>query len=266
MTAPGPSPTLITGLQAWGDHRLLTLESLAVAAGARPGQFVMVRVADGHDPLLRRPLGIHDVEGSSFALFFKIAGRGTALLGRRRPGEVLDVLGPLGRGFRLPEGPASGSALLVAGGRGIAPLFFLGRALARRGRRVRVLYGGRTGFDIPLRARLEEAGFAVTCSTDDGSFGCPGLVTDLAAAEMDREPPAAVYACGPEAMMSALAGQCRARGLPAQFSLEAVMGCGMGACWGCVHRTRAAGREAWTKICEEGPVFDRDAVVWSEGG
>jgi dihydroorotate dehydrogenase electron transfer subunit len=266
-TEPGTAMTIerqarLREVQTWGDFFRFTIEAPAIGREARPGQFVMVKVADGTTPLLRRPLGIHNADTAGFELFFKIAGQGTEILSRKKPGDRLDIIGPLGKGFTVPPGTKGKPAFLVGGGRGIAPLYFLARELAAAGARPIVLYGGRCLADIPLRERFEHAGLEYHCSTDDGSFGFAGFVTALVEREIGREKPAIVYACGPDPMMKALAAIAAKHGLPAEFSLESVMGCGIGACWGCVHRIRDEGGDGWVKICEEGPVFPGERILW----
>jgi dihydroorotate dehydrogenase electron transfer subunit len=249
-------------VQCWGDFFRFTIDAPALGRAARPGQFVMVKISEGALPLLRRPLGIHDANEGGIELFFKVAGQGTGLLSRKTPGDRLDILGPLGKGFTVSAAPKGHTAYLVGGGRGIAPLFFLARELARAGARPVVFYGGRCLADIPLRGRFEEAGLEFSCSTDDGSLGFAGFVTDLAARELAREKPAVVYACGPDPMMKALAAITAKHRVAAEFSLESVMGCGIGACWGCVHRIRNESGDGWVKICEEGPVFPGERILW----
>jgi len=249
---------------SWGDYHLLRVESPAVGRDARPGQFVMIKAGGTTVPLLRRPLSLHDAGPSTVDLFFRTAGEGTRILARKRPGETLDLLGPLGRGYTLSGDLEGRKAWLVGGGRGIAPLYFLGRELQALGAKVTVLYGGRTRDDLPLVAKFESAGLAVLPSTDDGSIGFPGLVSGLLGRELGRARADRLYVCGPDAMMKAVAGLADAAGVPAEFSLEAMMGCGIGACWGCVHRIRDASGDAWVKICEEGPVFPGERVVWED--
>jgi dihydroorotate dehydrogenase electron transfer subunit len=249
-------------VQSWGDFFRFVIDAPALGAGAEPGQFVMVKVSEGGFPLLRRPLGIHDAGPGGIELFFKVSGQGTELLARKKPGDRLDIIGPLGKGFTVAAAPKGARAFLVGGGRGIAPLYFLARELAAAGAKPVVFYGGRTAADIPLRGKLEKAGFEVLCSTDDGSFGFAGFVTELVGREVAKEKPAVVYACGPDPMMKALAAVTAKHGVPAEFSLESVMGCGVGACWGCVHRIRSGSGDGWIKICEEGPVFPGERVVW----
>lgn len=256
----------ILSVASWGDYHLFTIASPAVGGGARPGQFVMVKVSSGFSPLLRRPLSIHSAGPAGIELFFKIAGPGTEILAGKKAGEAIDILGPLGNGFTVPVGVPGKKAFLVGGGRGIAPLYFLGRELRAAGTGVTVLYGGRCQVDIPLRDRFEAAGFPLHCSTDDGSYGFEGLVTELLARELGRSKPDLLYVCGPDPMMKAAALTARAAGIPAEFSLESMMGCGIGACWGCVHRIKEDTGDGWVKICEEGPVFPGDRIVWTDGG
>jgi dihydroorotate dehydrogenase electron transfer subunit len=257
----------IISKESWGPYFLLTVESPLIAHGALPGQFVMVKVADTTHPLLRRPFSIHVRDGKSLGLFFKIAGQGTALLAEKKPEETLNLLGPLGKGFDLALGAGKNQAaaapvMAVGGGRGIAPLIFLASELAAAGRPVKVLYGGRTVADLPLGDKLKAAGFDTAYSTDDGSLGFKGLVTELLEKELKAAPAAAIYACGPEPMLRTLAATAAAAGIPAQLSLESRMGCGFGACWGCVKKIRRNGQESWVKVCEDGPVFPAEEVVW----
>jgi len=256
----------IANVERWGDYRLLSIETWKMADKARPGQFLMIRISSQLDPLLRRPISIHARENGRLEVFFQVAGRGTEILAQKEIGDTLDIIGPLGKGFSTDERLKGMRVLCVGGGRGIAPLYFLAKELRACGASPLVLYGGNTAADIPLRMKFEEAGLQVLCSTDDGSFGFKGFVTRLAAREIEAHPPAFLFACGPEAMMKAAAGLAESRGIPAEFSLESHMGCGIGACWGCVKRIRRGGQEGWVKICEEGPVFPGDEIVWPEGG
>jgi dihydroorotate dehydrogenase electron transfer subunit len=258
-----PSARIVTK-ESWGDFHLLRLQSRDLATGAVPGQFLMVRASGGNDPLLRRPISLHDAGPDWLEVFFRVAGKGTALLAEKKEGETVDCLGPLGRGFRLEGFDARRTAWLVGGGRGIAPMYFLGRTLHSRGASVRIFYGGKTAAEIPLREKLEKAGLRPACSTDDGSFGFPGFVTALLERELEVERPDGFFACGPDPMMKRLGGLAGDLDIPAQLSLEAVMGCGFGACWGCVHRIKKDDEAKWRKICEDGPVFDSRDILWEE--
>ena len=249
-------------IRNWDDYFHLAIDAPEIGREARPGQFVMVKVADGTFPLLRRPLSIHDAGASGIELFFKVAGLGTEILSRKKPGDSLDLIGPLGKGFTFTDGMKGKRAFCVGGGRGIAPIYFLAHELGSRGVQATVFYGGRRLVDIPLRDKFEKAGIELLSSTDDGSHGFAGLVTELVSRELERTKPDNFYACGPDAMMKALASLAAKHHVRAEFSLESLMGCGIGACWGCVHRIKNESGDGWTKICEEGPVFPGERILW----
>jgi len=296
---------LIVRKQRWGDYVLLALRSPRIAARAKPGQFLMIRVSDQNSPLLRRPFSIHSRESGTVEVFFAKAGAGTEILAEKNPGETLDVIGPLGNGFRTgrerrkPSGdrkatktePAGGfkgrAVYLVGGGRGIAPLYFLALELRRAGARPRIFYGGRSEADLPLVDEFAAQRLEVFVSTDDGSFGFHGLVSSMLERELERlfpedrpsgpqegtrrsarsgpataSRPAQIFACGPDPMMKKIAGLAASLKIPAQFSLESIMGCGIGACWGCVKKTRRGTGAEYVKVCEEGPVFEGSEIVW----
>jgi len=254
----------VVNVESWGDYYLFSLESPQVAREAEPGQFIMVKVSDGDHPLLRRPISVHARRDGTLDIFFKITGLGTQILARKKPGDLLDILGPLGKGFTIGEHLKGKTVYAVGGGRGIAPLYFLSQELSSLGARIRIFFGGKTLEDIPLKDKFAQDNLDVLYSTDDGSFGFKGFITELFAGELGNESPTMIYACGPDPMMKAVADEAARRGIPAEFSLESVMGCGIGACWGCVKRIRRQGVDGWLKICEEGPVFPSEEIVWSE--
>jgi dihydroorotate dehydrogenase electron transfer subunit len=260
------SSARIVRKQAWGDYFLFRIESPLLAGGAKPGQFLMVRVSDQVYPLLRRPLSIHAKESNSLEIFFQIAGQGTTILAQKKEGEGLDILGPLGKGFDWDADIKGKLVYLVGGGRGIAPLYFLAQELRTAGARVKVLYGGKGLPDLPLKQKFEKAGLNIACSTDDGTSGFQGFVTGLLQREISEQPPAALFVCGPDSMMKKTAEIAAREKIPAQFSLESMMGCGFGACWGCVKRIRKGDDGAWRKICEDGPVFSGDEIIWEKEG
>lgn len=244
---------------------LLTLEAPEIAAAAKPGQFVMVRVAPLADPLLRRAFAVHaaDRERGLILILYGVVGRGTRLLSQVRAGESLDVLGPLGRGWRLEAGR---EAWLVAGGFGAAPLLPLAQEAAAAGTPVRLFYGTRTAAGLIRAGEFERLGVEVACATEDGSHGQKGLVTDLLLPALMSggigPPLTTVYACGPKPMLAAVARLCAGMGVPCQVSLHAFMGCGIGACLGCAVERRPVPGEPpnYAKVCVEGPVFDAQEV------
>lgn len=250
--------------ERWQDYFLLALDSPDITSAATPGQFVMVRTSPLPHPLLRRPFSIHSAAGRIFEIFFERTGLGTTLLSECAIDDMLDILGPLGKGFSAEKVGQGQTAALIGGGRGIAPLYFLGQHLRSRGSSVQVYYGGRTQVDLPLKERFEKDGFVLSCATDDGSLGFHGLVSECFEAALATSTPDVIFACGPDPMLQRLAVIASVQNLPAELSLEAVMGCGFGACWGCVRRLRKDGQDAWHKICEEGPVFEAQEVIWEE--
>lgn len=225
---------------------------------AAPGQFVMVRVSDGLDPLLRRPFSIHRLDGVSgeFEILFRVVGLGTRHLARCSVGDRVEVLGPLGRGFRSERG----RPLLVGGGVGVAPLLFLADHLRAEGGTPKLLLGGRSDRDILCHDDFSCLAVPYALATEDGSLGEAGLVTRLLEQELAAgEGAAAVYTCGPPAMLAAVATLCASVGVPCQVSLEATMACGVGACLGCV----IPGSEGeYLRVCKEGPVFRAEEIDW----
>ncbi|HOX46640.1 MAG TPA: dihydroorotate dehydrogenase electron transfer subunit [Myxococcota bacterium] len=239
-------------------QRIVCLRLFApqVARAARPGQFVMLAPGpDGQlDPFLNRPFSIHRVpDADTLELLVAVVGRGTEGLAALPPGVRLRLLGPIGRGF---DPPARGPLLLLGGGLGVAPLFFLAESLA--GRPVRLLYGAATAEALVSTAGLP---CRVELATDDGSAGRRGLATELLAEALSALPVAEralayLAACGPEPMLARAAALCREAGVRAELSLEAHMACGTGACMGCARPI--GGRPQ--RVCSEGPVFDAREV------
>lgn len=256
----------ITHKESWKDYYLFSLESPEIASQVQPGQFIMVRTTSHSHPLLRRPFSIHSNDGNNIEIFFQISGVGTRLLSQKKENDFLDILGPLGKGFHLDTGLKGKEVAAVGGGRGIAPLYFLAHRLSDLGASVKIFYGGKTYGDLPIKEKFEKSGFAPFCSTDDGSFGFHGFVTDLLKSELGKFTPDWIFACGPEPMLKKIAQMTAPKNIPAEFSLESVMGCGFGACWGCVKRIKKGKEEGWHKICEEGPVFSGDEIIWQNEG
>lgn len=224
------------------------------APPARPGQFVMLKGAWGSAPLLPRPMSILAAT-PRLEMLIKVVGEGTRRLCAARPGEAVDVVGPLGTAFQDP--PDGSAAVLVGGGVGVAPLWFLAEEWRRRGlARPSFLYGGRTAQDLPGAARIAEVA-TLHVATEDGSRGRPGRVTVLLGEALS--PSATVYTCGPTPMMAAVASACAEAGARCVASLEAPMACGFGVCLGCAV-PRAGG--GYLYCCVEGPVVEAARVDW----
>lgn len=248
-----------------GPYVLLSFLHPEVATSARGGQFVMIKAGPSADPPLRRPFSVLRVDAAAqtFTLFVKAVGPGSAALGAMRKGEIAQCLGPLGRPFSVP--PPGTEALLAAGGYGIAPFLLLSQEMLAAGRTPRVFYGGRRAQDLQLRERFPALGVPLVLATEDGSLGHSGRVTQPLESYLDSASgPAALLACGPDAMLLAVARIAERRSLPAQVSLDPWMGCGVGTCLGCVVRIQEAGepRPRYRCACTEGPVFDARSVVW----
>ena len=243
-----------------GDIFRFTVKAPDMAAAAKPGQFVMVRPGEGLDPLLRRPFSIHQVaDGGLLQILFKVIGKGTQALAGLQPGQYMDILGPLGRGFEYTAGHLH---YLVGGGIGIAPLLFLAKQLLKKNNpsAIRVLLGARTGAEIAMLLEdFKAMGLAAEAVTEDGSLGQKGLATDLMTPLHD-EHPAMVYACGPYPMLRAVVGLSRNRGWVCQISLETIMACGLAACLGCA--VQRADLNGYVHVCKDGPVFNADEVAW----
>jgi dihydroorotate dehydrogenase electron transfer subunit len=240
----------------------LALEAPEIAAAARPGQFVMLRVRHGADPLLARPFSVHgaDRRAGLVHILYRVAGRGTKVLSLTRPGKKLLLWGPLGTGFDL----SAPELLLVAGGMGIAPLAFAAQELAEQGKQCRVLYGlptegGLESFTARLQASIAKGNTTLSFATEDGSLGMKGLVTHLLEPALDSGPDSQVLACGPLAMLRAVAELCGQRGAACQVSLEAPMACGVGVCLGCALPAAGGG---YLRVCREGPVVEAARVDW----
>jgi dihydroorotate dehydrogenase electron transfer subunit len=254
-----------------GAYVLLTFRHPEVAHEGRAGQFVMIKAGTMAEPLLRRPFSIMDVDTrrDTFTLFLKTVGPGSRALADLRQGEAAACLGPLGRPFTAP--PPGVEPLLVAGGYGIAPFHLFSLELLARRVRPRLFYGGRTAGDLQIRQPFTAMGVPVALSTDDGTLGHHGRVTEPLEAYLDAPAhagPLALYACGPDAMLHAVARVAEGRGLPAQVSLDPWMGCGIGTCLGCVVpiQREDEARPRFRCACTEGPVFDAREVVWRGEG
>jgi dihydroorotate dehydrogenase electron transfer subunit len=224
---------------------------------ARPGQFLMLRGADwSQDPLLPRPMSCLN-GGSEPSVLIRVAGEGTARMARATPGDRFRLLGPLGNGWRNPR--PGRQLVLVGGGVGIAPLLFLARSLADRRDETTALYGGRTSRDLPLDDELARVA-RVVLSTEDGSRGIRGRVTDALERELEARRDVDVFTCGPEPMMEAVAAICAAHDVPCEVSLETPMACGFGVCLGCAVPRLGGG---YLYACSEGPCVDAGQVDWS---
>lgn len=231
-----------------------------IARQAEPGQFVQVKCGETLDPFLRRPLSIHRFHREEGTVEFLVQrkGKGTTWLGQREPGQSLDLLGPLGKGFTVKPGQ---KALLVGGGIGVAPLLALAEALARLGSPPVVLLGANSRQDLLKVEDFRSCSQEVAVSTLDGSQGATGVVTDLLEERLRLGFRGFIYTCGPLAMMQRVAGMARRYGVRGEASLEASMACGLGVCLGCTCTVKGEKGPVYAHVCTDGPVFPLEAVM-----
>jgi dihydroorotate dehydrogenase electron transfer subunit len=239
-----------------------TLVLAGEVSPSEPGQFYMLRGDWGADPLLGRPLSIlaDDPRRGVLRFLLKVVGEGTRRLHALEPGEKVFALGPLGRPFPVPDADSRKPAVLVGGGVGVPPLVYLAERFVEKGVTFTFLQGARTRADLLLLDELAGLGVKPVITTEDGSEGIRGLVTAPLEVELARGVRAA-FACGPEGMLKAVARMCKGK-VPSHLSLEARMGCGYGVCLGCVVTVQRGGKRLYERVCQEGPVFDGEVVLW----
>lgn len=256
------------------------LECPQIARAIIPGQFLMVRLAGCDDPLLGRAFALYDTVADSSGqptyvdVVYLVMGKMTSRLARFQPGQMLEVWGPLGNGFAVPE---CDRLIMVAGGIGQTPFLALGKQhLGRQSygtlapvaiQQVSLLYGVRSADLAAGEADFRAAGIDLKLASDDGSVGHHGFVTELLAQELESTAGERrqVVCCGPEVMMERVAEVCSAAEVPCQVSLETPMACGIGICFSCVAKVRQPdGTWDYRRTCVEGPVFDAQAIEWAE--
>lgn len=251
-----------------GPYHSVTFVAPEIAAHAQPGQFVSIGV-EGGGTLLRRPFSIYSVSrhgpwAGTVEVIFDVSGPGTAWLASRTKHDVVDVVGPLGRPFPLPQQPVG--CLLVGGGYGAAPLLYLAQALQARKLRVDMLIGAATAERLfnAIEAKRLSAGSYFT--TEDGSTGTKGRVTDVMERIIDNGNVGVVYACGPMPMLAAVSRIAARHQIPVQVAIEEAMACGVGVCWTCVVPYWTKGEVHNLRACVEGPCFNGARVLWDQVG
>ena len=254
-----------------GAYHVLSLTAPGIADVTRPGHFITLGIGGEESSLvLRRAFAIHQVQsrgvyGGTLDVVISVHGQGTKWLAERRRHDVVDIVGPLGRPFILPKERVS--CVLIGGGYGSAPLFMLAEQLRERGCRVDVVVGAATEEKLFGVLELKRLASTLTITTDDGSLGERGRVTDVLPELMSRVDAAVVYACGPMPMLAAVAEIATEHRAYSQCAVEEAMACGIGVCMTCV--LPVVGEDGITRMlrsCTEGPVFRGDRVRWSEVG
>lgn len=242
-------------------YRLLVVKAPEMAPQLVPGQFVHVKVPALEKSALRRPFSVFNAEDGKVYILYKTVGRGTAALNAAKVGETLEIIGPLGHGFPVK---CDGAALLVGGGYGVAPLYFLAKRLIASGwkGRIAVFVGGRTKTDLLAVEEFRSLGVELYLATNDGSEGVKGLVTDPLDDEIIKIRETGgkfeLFACGPDPMLKAVALRATGTKSKGWISMDRHMICGVGACYACIQKTVRGN----SRCCIEGPVFAAEDLVW----
>jgi len=239
--------------QLCDDIFALTIVNDELVHAALPGQFLHINC--GHSRLLRRPISICTVSANAIEIVFEVKGEGTRWLSKRETGSFLDILGPLGNGFTMPEG----NIIVVGGGIGVPPLLYTVDSAQGE---VAAVFGFRSSDRIILQDSFESLCDSITLTTDDGSAGLHGTVIAPLKELIKSEKYSAVLSCGPYGMLKAVAETCKASDISCQVSLEEAMGCGVGACLVCACETEILGKTDMSRVCVEGPVFNALEVIW----
>lgn len=221
----------------------------------------MVSIDNDHDPLLKRPFSIHRWSEGNIKILYRIAGRGTAILAGKIPGETVEVLGPLGNGF--PVKKSRNKIMLVAGGLGIAPIYALAESVADK--EPLMFYGGRTKKELFGLNELNAIGIDPFISTDDGTMGKKGNIVNVLKSFFKYNSSlitqCSIYACGPGTMLKSLSSFAVRNNIKGYVALEENMACGLGACLGCTVNTT----KGYKRVCKEGPVFPMEEIIWQKG-
>lgn len=239
----------------WAKSTYLLLQSDEPLEEIKAGQFVQVRVDDAQHTYLRRPISIHDVDyqNRTITLLVQRVGEGSNKIADTELNDTLNIIYPLGNGFTIPE--KNQNAILVGGGIGIAPLYYLGKMLKEKGIEPQFLLGGRSKSDLIMLEDFEAVG-KVYITTNDGSLGEEGFVTQHSIWKEKKFD--MIYTCGPKPMMMALTKMARENNIDCEVSLENLMACGLGACLCCVENTI----EGHVCVCKEGPVININKLLW----
>ena len=254
---------IVSNRQVGPGHHILSMQCAPIAKAAKPGQFALLRSPLPGMPLLNRPFSIYGADARKGGVEFlvKEVGTATRMLCSQPEGSQVIIIGPLGQPFEQPKGKR---VVLIGGGTGVAPLAFFAQKTAGKGK-IQAIIGARSRDLLFGRDRFPEESLMLV--TEDGSEGEKGLPTEILAKMLSnkpkKEPPFAVLACGPLKMMAEVAEICRSAGVECQVSLENQLGCGLGACYGCVIPGHEAdGSPCWMRVCTDGPVFAAERIDW----
>lgn len=245
------------------DIYKFSIKAEEIVKNAKPGHFIEIRVVDAIEPLLRRPISIYnlDKENGILEFIFQVKGKGTALLAKRKVGEKLDIIGPLGYGtFSVKDYK---KVAIIGGGIGMFPLYELAKELKEKtNTNVHVYMGFRNKDLITLEEEFKNVSDKLTITTDDGSYGISGFAINELKKDCETEAPDKIFACGPLPMLKAVQSFAKEKNIPCEISLEQKMACGIGVCLGCAVKTAKSPSDApeYWHVCKAGPVFNATDV------
>ena len=252
--------TVLSNTSKTEEYYLLKIAAPHIAATAQPGQFIHLKLPDRTEMLLRRPFSIFNTQEHTLSILYKVVGKGTRHMESLFPGQVINVMGPLGNGFPHPN--PNKESVLIAGGYGMAALYLTAKHAEKPG----ILFaGGARQQDILCADDFTRLGWDVHIATEDGSLGACGLVTGIldqwyATRTTSGDPE--FFSCGPMGMLKAVSARALQWNCRAWVSLDHYMACGVGACLACVHKIKKNGEEKLACTCKEGPVFESREIVW----
>ncbi|MCL2155856.1 MAG: dihydroorotate dehydrogenase electron transfer subunit [Leptospirales bacterium] len=235
------------------DHYLLKIEMKET--DFYPGQFINIKASHNTDPLLRRPISIFDAEGNTISIVVRVIGKGTELISRMEPGDI-DIIGPLGKGFTIEKNK---NVLLIGGGVGNAPLYYLMKILKQEGTKITYIYSVRNKDFIFEKNKYQALADDFIITTDDGSEGIKGIAIYVSKDKISSKNYDRIYCCGPDPMMEKVV-QIADISTPVEISVENYFGCGVGICVGCTIDTI----EGYKRACIDGPVFDARTILWDK--
>ncbi len=243
------------------EHYKLTFSSNYISSHAEPGQFVNIRCSNSTDPLLRRPFSIHRInkDDKTIEIIYRVIGKGTKLISLLQIGSFIDVLGPLGSGFKIDK--SKQIAVFVGGGCGIAPLHAAAEEAKKHIKAVYAVIGANTRNEVLCEADFKKLGAETIVTTDDGSYGRKGMASDILLELLSSKVQAqnsVVFACGPKPMLKAVTEISAQFKIDCQLSLDEWMACGIGACKGCAVKTKSG----YKMVCKDGPVFNSKEIRW----
>jgi len=249
------------------EYYNLRLLAEPISVGAQPGQFINIKINPNEMssnkpisfsiPFLRRPMSIYKIDPPFIEVLYKVKGQGTEILSKKEKGEVLNIMGPLGNGFNLNEDFKVG--VLVGGGYGISPLVALNQKLQSLKKKVVVIIGAKTKDLLYIKDFKK-----VKISTEDGSLGAKGVVTDLLnkVCKVLNKKESIIFACGPREMLKRVSLIAQKNKIRCQVSIEELMGCGIGVCLSCVCAVKSKGKMDYKRVCVDGPVFNAGEIIW----